>query len=69
MSALTFSHKGLLVGKFYEGSRGSGIILQAEDSEAWYGRGISAYKVRVRPEYKGDGIYLEDFWATVAVEC
>ena len=72
MSALTYSIDSLLEGKYYRSNsrRGlDGIIQHAEKRDGvWYGENTEAYLVRVRPTYKGDGIFRNDFYATIAVK-
>jgi hypothetical protein len=62
----------LLEGKYYRSNsrRGlDGIIQYAEKrSEVWYGNDCEAYLVKVRPTYKGDGVFRNDFYATIAVK-
>ena len=70
MSALKYSVTELLIGKsYYSKSRKplSGIIQEAIEAPEIFYQGAEAYKVRVRPVYKGDGNFKPDFWATVCV--
>jgi hypothetical protein len=66
-----YSIENLLEGKYYRSTsrRGlDGIIQHAEKRDGiWYDN-AEAYLVRVRPTYKGDGIFRNDFYATIAVK-
>jgi len=70
--ANTYSIESLLEGKYYRSTNRRGLdgIIQYADkrSEIWYGEGYEAYSVKVRPTYDGNGIFRNDFWATVAVK-
>ena len=60
----------LLEGKYYRSvsRRGlDGIIQYAEKRDGVWFDNAEAYLVRVRPTYKGDGIFRNDFYATIAV--
>jgi hypothetical protein len=65
-----YSIETLLEGKYYRSVNRKGldgIIQYAEKrSDVWYD-GAEAYLVQVRPTYKGDGIFRNDFYATIAV--
>lgn len=66
-----YSVETLLEGKYYRSTsrRGlDGIIQSAEKRENVYFDNAEAYLVRVRPTYKGDGIFKNDFYATIAVK-
>ena len=62
MSANKYTIEGLLIGKAYRSSSLEGIIQDAEKHDAWYGRGVQAYLVRVRPTNA-----LSDAYRVVAV--
>lgn len=65
MSANKYSIEGLLIGRSYRSSSLEGIITDADKHDAWYGRGVQAYRVKVRPT---NG--LSDTYRVVAVgEC
>lgn len=68
--ANAYSIENLLEGKYYRSySRKGldGIIQHAEKREGvWYDN-AEAYLVKVRPTYTGNGIFRNDFYATVAV--
>jgi hypothetical protein len=71
MATYKYNIPTLLEGKYYRSlSRHiDGIIQYAEKREnVWYGQGFDAYLVKVRPTYKGDGIFRNDFYATVCVQ-
>ena len=77
MSAKTYNIETLLEGKFYRSNsrRGlEGIIQEAEiANELWYGENLTAFRVRVRPQFSSTSgltsfTYGKDFWATVAVK-
>jgi hypothetical protein len=66
-----YNIESLLIGKsYYSVNRKglSGIIQDAEKRSDVYFDKADAYLVRVRPVYKGDGIFRNDFYATVAVQ-
>lgn len=70
MSALSYSPTSLLVGKYYSSASRplDGIIQEALHAPDLFYVGAEAYRVRVRPTYKGQGHAIpEDFWATVTV--
>jgi len=70
MSALKYNISSLLEGKFYHSrSRNlEGIIQYAKKREGiWYGEGLEAYVVQVRPTYASGSFLKPDFWATVCV--
>lgn len=71
MSARTYTIDNLLVGKYYrsQSRNNEGIIQEAEENDAWYGREYQAYRVRVRPQH-GDNLksWGQDFYAIVAVK-
>jgi hypothetical protein len=63
---LTVNVADVLVGMSYTGSRGRGIIQEAERrDDIWAGSNATAYTVRVRPTF--DGVPVADFWATLVV--
>jgi len=74
MSATTYSIENLLEGSYYRSHslarKGrDGIIQYAEKrSDVWYGNNCEAYTVKVRPTYSGNGIFQNDFYATVVVK-
>ena len=72
-----YTIENLLEGKFYRSNsrkRLEGIIQEAEiANELWYGENLTAFRVRVRPQFSStSGLtsfsYGKDFWATVAVK-
>jgi hypothetical protein len=66
-----YNIESLLIGKtYYSVNRKglSGIITDAEKREGVYFHNADAYVVKVRPVYKGDGIFRNDFYATIAVK-
>ena len=70
MATKAYSIEDLLEGKYYRSlSRHiDGLIQYAEKrSEVYYGNDFEAYLVKVRPTYKGDGVFRNDFYATIAV--
>ena len=65
-----YNIESLLIGKYYRSvnRRGlDGIIQDAEKREGVYFNNAEAYLVRVRPTYTGNGVFRNDFYATVAV--
>jgi len=70
MSAVVFDVQSLLVGKVYtsRSRKISGIIQDAEKRDGVWYENADAYVVRVRPTYQGNGIFQDDFYATVAVK-
>lgn len=71
MATYKYSIETLLEGKYYRSlSRNiDGLIQYAEKRDGvWYGENYQAYLVKVRPTYKGNGIFRNDFYATIAVE-
>ena len=71
MATYKYSIETLLEGKYYRSlSRNiDGLIQYAEKRDGvWYGDNYQAYLVKVRPTYKGNGIFRNDFYATIAVE-
>ena len=71
MATKAYNIESLLEGKYYRslGRHIDGIIQYAEKRDGvWYGEGYEAYLVTVRPTYKGDGVFRNDFYATVAVK-
>ena len=71
MATKAYNIADLLEGKYYRslGRHIDGIIQYAEKRDGvWYGENYEAYLVQVRPTYKGDGIFRNDFYATVAVK-
>ena len=62
MSANIYTPESLLIGKAYRSKSLEGIIQDAEKHDAWYGRGVQAYLVRVRPSNS-----LSDTYRVVAV--
>jgi hypothetical protein len=72
MSANVYSIESLLEGKYYRSNSRKGldgIIQYAEKRDGvWYGENTETYLVKVRPTYKGDGIFRNDFYATIAVK-
>ena len=68
--AKTYSIETLLEGKLYRSnSRGlEGLIQYAEKREDVYYDNAEAYLVKVRPTYSGNGIFRNDFYATIAVK-
>lgn len=70
MSALKYNIETLLEGKYYHSRsrRLEGIIQYAEKREGiWYGEGLEAYVIQVRPTYSSESPLSKDFWATVCV--
>lgn len=69
MSALTYSVQDLLIGKSFTSMsrKTTGIIQEAIHNTNLYYDGAEAYTIRVRPTYQGNGIFKEDFWATLCV--
>jgi hypothetical protein len=71
MATKSYDIATLLEGKYYRSLNRhiDGIIQYAEKREnVWYGENYQAYVVKVRPTYKGDGIFRNDFYATIAVK-
>ena len=71
MSAKTYSIETLLEGKYYRSHNRTGldgIIQDAEKRSDVYYDNAEAYLVRVRPTYNGEGIFRNDFYATIAVK-
>jgi hypothetical protein len=71
MSAKTYSIETLLEGKYYRSHNRTGldgIIQDAEKRGDVYYDNAEAYLVRVRPTYNGEGIFRNDFYATIAVK-
>jgi predicted RNA-binding protein (virulence factor B family) len=71
MSAKTYSIETLLEGKFYRSNSRNieGIIQEAEiANEIWYGENLTAFRIRVRPNFEIGKFLNEDFWATIAVK-
>jgi hypothetical protein len=71
MATYKYDIPTLLEGKYYRslGRHIDGIIQYAEKRDGvWYGENYQAYLVKVRPTYKGNGIFRNDFYATIAVE-
>ena len=64
MSANKYSVENLLIGKAYRSASLEGIIQDAEKHDAWYGRDVQAYRVRVRPTHG-----LSDTYRVVAIAC
>jgi hypothetical protein len=70
MATKLYNIESLLEGKYYRSNSRKGldgIIQYAEKREGIYYDNADAYLVRVRPTYKGDGIFRNDFYATIAV--
>ena len=76
MSANVYSIETLLEGKYYRSNSRNleGIIQEAEiANELWYGENLTAFRVRVRPQFSSTSkltsfSYGKDFWATIAVK-
>jgi hypothetical protein len=71
MATKAYDISTLLEGKYYRslGRHKEGIIQYAEKRDnVWYGSDYQAYTVKVRPTYSGNGIFQNDFYATVAVK-
>ena len=71
MATYKYDIPTLLEGKYYRSlSRHiDGIIQYAEKRDnVWYGENFQAYVINVRPTYKGDGIFRNDFYATICVQ-
>jgi demethoxyubiquinone hydroxylase (CLK1/Coq7/Cat5 family) len=65
MSANIYTPESLLIGKAYRSKSLEGIIQDAEKHDAWYGRGVQAYLVRVRPSAFSP--LIKDTYRVVAV--
>ena len=66
-----YSIENLLEGKYYRSVNRKGldgIIQYAEKRDGVWFDNAEAYLIRVRPTYKGDGIFRNDFYATIAVK-
>ena len=71
MASYKYDIATLLEGKYYRSlnRHKDGIIQYAEKrSDVWYGNNCEAYTVKVRPTYSGNGIFQNDFYATVVVK-
>lgn len=67
MSALVYSVEDILIGKYYSGSRGDGLIISADKRDGVYYDECDTYLVKVRPQFEAGMPLMSDFYATIAV--
>ena len=70
MATYKYNIPTLLEGKYYRslGRHIEGIIQYAEKREGiYYGEGLEAYAIQVRPTYSSGSFLKPDFWATICV--
>lgn len=70
MATKLYNIESLLEGKYYRSNSRNGldgIIQYAEKRSDVYYHNAEAYLVKVRPTYTGNGIFRNDFYATIAV--
>ena len=71
MATYKYDIPTLLEGKYYRslGRHIDGIIQYAEKREGlYYGEGLEAYAIQVRPQYTSGSFLKPDFWATIVVD-